>query len=73
MHELWNNMKRPKLLIIGMEDQSSQASDIEQILNRFKEENVSKQKKETAIQMDTRDIEHQERTRKKLPVLYYSE
>lgn len=28
--------------------------------------------KETAIQMDTRDIEH-ERTRKKLPVLYYSE
>lgn len=39
----------------------------------FKKENVSKQKKETAIQMDTRDIEHQERTRKKLPVLYYSE
>lgn len=58
-------MKRPNLLIIGMEDQSSRTNDIDQILDRFKEENVSKQKKETAIQMDTRNIEQEEKTRKK--------
>lgn len=46
MRELWNNMKITNLLIIGMEDQSSLANDVDQILHSKKKMSQNKRKKQ---------------------------